>query len=430
MEMMYQYMWRHSLFGKEVRTVEGDVVKIFHPGVLNNDAGPDFSGARISIGGQEWIGNVEIHVKASDWYRHGHQHDRSYDNVILHVVAVNDSAIDAPTGRRIPQVVVTFPETLYSMYARLASKAGDVKCSGLLEGIPPLLVTDWVESLSVERMQMKASRILDMNRNLQTDWEQTAFIMLARSLGFGVNSEPFERTARSLPLKYIYRHADNPVQVEALLFGQAGMLDMSVNIFNEYYQTLCREYYFLARKYSLRPCGGSMWKYARMRPGNFPHRRLALLAQICCSQEKLMSMILDNARNPEEFVKLFRRDLSPYWQQYSSFSAEITTTAGMMTRGSTDLLLINFMAPMLYAYSAFTGDFELGETAFSIWEHLDAENNTFIRQWRHEGLPCHSAAHSQALLQLRKQYCDMGKCLECRFGHLLLRSTFRTSEYV
>jgi hypothetical protein len=413
------------MLGRKLSTVHGLPVEILSPGIHNRDAGPDFLGAHLRIGPQEWFGNVEIHVKASDWTRHGHDSNPAYENVILHVVAVDDARIHRSDGSEYEQTVVTFPESFFTMYARLADKVASIPCTESLSSLPPLVISDWIESLSVERMQMKAERVLTVNGQLNGDWEQTAFAMLARSLGFGLNSDPFEMLARSIPLKTLWHHADNSMQVEALLFGQAGMLDMSLNIFNEYYQTLCREYYFLSRKYSLRPLSGSIWKYARTRPNNFPHRRIAMLATHCCSQKRLMAELLDNSRDPEAIEQLFTWQLSHYWDEHNDFTTDASRIPSGLSRGSINLLMINFVAPMLYAYGAATDNPDLAARGLDIWESLPAENNTFIRQWSAAGIPSNTAAHSQALLQLRRQYCDANRCLDCRFGHALLRSQIK-----
>lgn len=423
MEMMYQYLWRYRMLGRKLRTVDGRTVKVLRPGTLNRDAGPDFLDARISIDSQEWAGNVEIHVRASDWHKHGHDTDPAYNNVILHVVAVNDCKITLPDGRELPQTLVVFPPSFFSLYASLSSKLGRIPCEQRLPDLSPLTVSDWTETLCVERMQAKADRALQICKALNGDWEQTAFAMLARALGFGLNSQPFEMLGRSIPLKYLWHHADNPLQVEALLFGQAGMLDMSVNIFNEYFQTLCREYFFLARKYSLRPIPASQWKYARTRPMNFPHRRIAMLTVQACSQKPLMASLLEAAKDVDKIREILDWPLSGYWEKHLDFTSEPSLHAAWsLSEASRNLLLINFAAPLLYAYGASISDPELAGKGLDIWEELPPENNTYIRQWNTAGIPSRCASHSQALLQLRKEYCDRDRCLECRFGLAMLRT--------
>lgn len=426
MERLYQYLWKHSMLGQSLMLSDGRQVKILNPGILNENSGPDFSGAKIRIGDTVWCGNVEIHVKASDWYRHHHDTDPAYDGVILHVVAIDDKRVKRTDGSNIPQVGVTFPEEFYRLYLSLADKIRDVRCRYHIPLLSKITIEDWLSSLAVERMQQKSQHILSILQWTQGDWERTCFIAFARALGFGLNSEPFEMMARSLPLNILAHHSDSIFQIEALLFGQAGMLDMSQHIFDEYYQSLCREYYFLSRKYGLRPLRNDMWKYSKTRPGNLPHRRIAMLAQYLYGGFSLMADIIASNGIEERARELFAMDLDGYWKGHHRFGSETQKAPVSLTKGSEDLLLINLVAPLIYAYSAHTGDYVKGEQAFSLWIDIDAEHNTFIRQWQACGIKCEDAMHSQALLQLRKTYCDAGRCLDCRFGHSFLRKTIKS----
>lgn len=411
------------MLGRHLTLRDGRAVRVASPGILNTDAGPDFSNARICVDGTDWIGNVEIHVKASDWYRHSHQTDRAYDNVILHVVAIDDTEVLRSDGTAIPQTCVTFPENFYRIYASLAEGINNVRCRGMLEDLSPLQQSDWLGSLAVERMQRKAAHIIELHRASAGDWERTCFISLARALGFGLNSDPFEILARSLSLNHLARHSDNLFQLEAILFGQAGMLDMSVNIFDEYYQSLCREYYFLSRKYGLIPMSSGLWKFARTRPGNFPHRRIALLARYLYGGFSLMSDILARRGDPDQSRELFEHELEGYWSEHSSFGSPSHPQPSALSTQSVDLLLINLVAPLLYAYCRSIGDPERAAVAFDLWESIPGEKNSIIRQWLISGLKCRDAMDSQAMIQLRKEYCDRGRCLDCRFGHALLRKS-------
>lgn len=421
MELLYQYIWKYRLCGNTHQSVDGRKVEISFPGVLNTGSGPDFTGARVKIDGDDLAGNVEIHVRASDWYRHSHEKDKAYDSVVLHVVGVNDMLVRDSSGRELPQIVVTFPEAFARMYSRLAEKIESVPCEPYLHQLTPLAIADWVSALAMERLQSKASRILEVLEAQNGDWNQTCFIALARALGFGLNGEPFERVAKSLPLRIIYHHADNPLQVEALVFGQAGMLDSSQHIFDEYYQMLCREYFFLARKYGLRPLRRDVWRFARTRPQNFPHRRLAMLSRVLCGDIPLLQRLLSAAK--DDASSLFHWKLEGYWGSHFDFDTEAHASGGALSEESIRLLMINFVAPMLYAYSSACGDCEIGDKGVEIWETLPRERNSIITQWMRSGLPCESAFESQALLHLRKQYCDMSRCLQCRFGLALLRTT-------
>lgn len=419
--MLYQYLWKYRLLGDRLEAVGGATVEVLYQGRLNTDAGPDFIGARLRIDGQEWCGSVEVHVRASDWGRHGHDSDPAYNNVILHVVAISDARISDGRGGKIPQVIATFPESFMHIYALLSEKISAVNCEPLLKTLPRLTVSSWLDTLSVERMQAKAERVLQTVNLLEGDWEWACFVALARAMGFGLNSEPLERLARSIPLKILAKHSDDLLQTEALLFGQAGMLDTSVHIFDEYYQRLCREYYFLARKYGLKPLRSDIWMYARTRPQNFPHRRIALLARTLYGGFSLMSKITSPKFTGEQAYSEFNWHLDGYWLTHSGFDLPGSRLPETLSAANLNLLMINFVAPVVYAYGASRGNPDLAERGLDIWTDLRPENNTYIRQWQRAGIVCESASDSQALLQLRREYCDHNRCLECRFGHALLR---------
>lgn len=419
-------MWKQRLPGDRLTTLNGESVEVLSAGMHNGDAGPDFLNARLRIAGQLWAGSVEIHVRASDWYRHGHDSDPAYDNVVLHVVAVDDARVCRADGSEIPQTLLTFPSSFLRMYDTLSQRISAVPCEPYIAEIDPLRRTDWLATLATERLQEKARRILDCAASLQGDWNRTCFVTLARALGFSLNGDPFEMLARSVTLNALGRHSDNMLQLEALLFGQAGMLDTSRNLFDEYYQTLGREYIFLARKYGLRPMNASLWKYARTRPQNFPHRRIALLCRTLPGGFTLLGDLLERQRDSAALRALL--DIRPdgYWKEHSAFGVPGHGDAAL-SPAAISLLMINFTAPMLYAYAAAHGDPDLGERAAGLWEESAPENNTYTRQWSRAGLKAENAADTQALLQLRKRYCDAGRCLDCRFCGLLLRRRAATS---
>lgn len=414
MERLYQYIWKHRLMcrqgagnprrGTDFLTTDGRGVKIIYQGRHNCDAGPDFLGARLRIDNCEWAGNVEIHVRASDWNRHNHSADPAYGNVILHAVGVNDTLIADGRGGFLPQAVITFPETFASLYSRMSEKIAAVDCEDSITEVAPMTITGWKETLAVERMQQKAQRILDMVVNLEGDWQRACFITLARAMGFSLNADPMEMLARSFPLSIAAKHSDNPTQLEALLLGQAGMLDQSVNIFDEEYQALCREYYFLARKYGLKPLRKDIWKFARTRPQNFPTRRISLLARVLEGGFSLLAELLDAGYDPDSLGELIGDE--------------------SLSKSALQLLNINMTAPMLYAYGASHGDPELCERAFDIWYETAPENNVITRQWAGAGIGSNTAADTQALIQLKKEYCDRNRCLDCRIGHAMLRKEY------
>lgn len=423
MEKLYHYLWKTRLRGKNFKDTDGLEIEVLDPGIHNHDAGPDFFNSKLKINGIEWIGNVEIHTKASDWLRHGHSTDPAYDNVILHVVAVSDKRIQRKDGSYIPQLELTFPEKFFKTYITLSEEKETLKCASMISSLPELNKNDWFESLAVERLQQKAAKIKDINDSINGDWEQTCFIVLARGLGFGLNGDPFELLAKSIPLKVLNHHCDNSFQLESILFGQASMLDSSMHIFDEYYQGLCREYYFLARKYGMKPIRPGMWKYSRTRPQNFPHRRIALLANTALDGFSLFSRILDSINEAEKIIGVFDMKATGFWQNHFSFDSEINNVPSELSRSSRILLTINVAIPLVYAYAASTANIELAEKAADLMLSLPAEQNVIVKKWQALGFEAKDASRSQALIQLSKEYCDKNKCIYCRFGHYFLRAS-------
>lgn len=420
MEAIYHYLWKHQLCGRELTTTDGNVITVKDPGRYNIDAGPDFFNAKIHDGEREWCGNIEIHVKASDWYRHGHQNDPAYDNIILHVVAVNDMTIKRKDESEIPQVCLTATEQFIHMYVGLTETLGKPSCLAELSRLGRLQLTDWVETLGIERIQQKARRFEDLVRSLKGDMYQGLYILLARGLGFGLNSVPFEELAKSVSLNYLMRHRDNIHQLEALLFGQAGMLDSQQYGGDEYYFSLCREYQFLSKKYGLNPIRPGLWKYSRTRPQNFPHRRIAILASALSDGLKLQEKLLAANGDTDRLREVFSFPASDYWKTHHNFN-QAGEGAVTLSRGSLDLLLINVAAPFYYGYGAMTGDYDTAEKGVDLLNELNPEKNSIVMQWLNAGLKASNAFQSQALIQLRKEYCDRDRCLECRIGLQILK---------
>ena len=430
MEEIFQLLWANRMLGASFPLESGEKVRILDPGILNRDAGPDFFNAKIRTGGRTWAGNIEIHMKASDWYRHGHDSDPAYDNVILHVVAVSDTRITRKDGSEVAQMRVTLPENFYRTFAYLTSASPEIRCSGKLPETDRLRRADWIETLTVERLQSKAARIEETLRNTNGDWNAACFLTLARALGFGLNSAPFEMLARSIDLNHLRRHSDNILQMEAIFFGQAGMLEPAVNAGDLRYQLMCREYQFLARKYSMHPIPRTAWKFARTRPQNLPYRRIALLAKAMAETPDLLQKILDTRGEEDLLRPLFRWQVDPYWSRRFTFGADGQSEANppSLSEPSIGVMLINVAAPLLYAYALLHCDHEMKEAAIALLTGLPPERNAIVRGWQQLGFQVNDAATSQALIHLRKEYCDRHECLRCRFGHLILRGLMGDQE--
>lgn len=402
----------------------GEQVRVIDPGTLNRDSGPDFFNAKVKIDGKTWVGNIEIHLKASDWHRHGHDSDPAYDNVILHVVSLSDTRIRRRDNTEIPQMQVRLPENFYGTFAYLTKSGPEIRCASRLHKIDKLRSADWIETLTIERLQYKASRIDEALYNSHGDWNTACFLTLARALGFGLNGLPFEMLAQSIDLNHLRRHSDNILQMEAIFFGQAGMLDPTLNREDRRYQLMCREYQFLARKYSMRPIPATAWKFARTRPQNFPYRRIALLAKSMAETPDLLQRILKSYENEEDLRDIFKWKVDSYWSRRVTFGGDCQTEANppSLSDGSISVLLINVAVPILYAYALLHCDHDMKEAAISLLTGLPPERNAIVRSWQQLGFIAKDAGSSQALIHLRKEYCDRHECLRCRFGHHILRS--------
>ena len=414
------YIWQYRLWNfTNMSTVDGRSVRIIDPGTLNTDAGPDFFNAKIEIDGNLWVGNVEIHVRASDWKRHNHDHDKAYDSVILHVVEKDDAPVYRTSGELIPQMVLKYSHNFSQKYAELVNSPTSLPCATQLKDIPSLTISEWIQSLAFERLQAKTERIRSLYDAFCGSWEDVCYVTLSRNLGFGINNDAFERLARRTPLRLLHKHCDSLLQIEALLFGQAGMLDSSLYTHDAYYQQLCTEYTFLANKFSLTPMEAEAWKSFRIRPQNFPHRRIAMLAHFILDGFCLMENIL-NASSEEALRALFSVELSGYWATHYSFGDTASSSQKALGNASIDIILINTVAPLYYAHASFTGNYDTADRAIALLESLRAEKNSIVDTFTKAGISCKDALTSQALIQAKREYCDTRKCLFCTIGHRLL----------
>lgn len=426
MEKILQYAWKWRLYGGEDQTlVDGRKVRILDPGLLNTADGPDFSNAKIRIDDCVWAGNVELHMRASDWWRHGHHLDEAYSSIILHVVAVDDARLTDRAGNEVPQLLFPLSPEICELYARLsvdASTPPPVRCWHKLHDMPQLLLSDAVRSAAYARLSSKADHILDNMQALGGDMAHACIAAVARALGFGANSEIFEQVGMKLDLNHCARHADDQLQLDALVFGTAGLLSGVAPQHDDYFDALYSEFGFLAHKYGMRPLPMSAWKRSGMRPANFPHRRLAYLARLIPGATSLLSRIKECGSDVEALCALFAMRFDGYWANHYSFGASSPRdTSEAMSESSLRLILINAVAPMLFASGVSTDKSELMETAVDMLEGLPPENNTYIRDWSRAGIKADSAFTSQGLLHIRKCYCERNECLRCRIGNRLMR---------
>lgn len=420
-----QYVWKHRLWRSEdMVTNTGKKVRVVDPGLLNTDAGPDFFNAKIEIDGHMWVGNVEMHYRATDWKRHHHDSDKAYDSVILHVVAKDDAPVRRTNGELIPQLVLEVSPQFNADYASLVGATIEVPCATKIKQVPHLTIVEWVEGLAFERLHGKVERIHQLLDSFNGSWEDVCYVTLARNFGFGINNDAFERLARRTPLRLLGKHSDSVLQIEALLFGQAGMLDAQKPGMDSYYNQLCTEYAFLSNKFQLTPMEKESWKLFRIRPQNFPYRRIAMLAQFIEGGFRMMNRILD-AEGEKEMRALFEVELSGYWTKHYTFGKPNERTTATLSRNSIDIILINTVAPLLYAYGELTGNYEMTDKAIKLLEDLRAESNSIVAHFVAYGIDCPDALTSQALVQLKREYCDARKCIYCKIGHHLLSKAAR-----
>lgn len=420
-----QYVWKHRLWRSEdMVTNTGKKVRVVDPGLLNTDAGPDFFNAKIEIDGHMWVGNVEMHYRATDWKRHHHDSDKAYDSVILHVVAKDDAPVRRTNGELIPQLVLEVSPQFNADYASLVGATIEVPCATKIKQVPHLTIVEWVEGLAFERLHGKVERIHQLLDSFNGSWEDVCYVTLARNFGFGINNDAFERLARRTPLRLLGKHSDSVLQIEALLFGQAGMLDAQKPGMDSYYNQLCTEYAFLSNKFQLTPMEKESWKLFRIRPQNFPYRRIAMLAQFIEGGFRMMNRILE-AEGEKEMRALFEVELSGYWTKHYTFGKPNERATATLSRSSIDLILINTVAPLLYAYGELTGNYEMTDKAIKLLEDLRAESNSIVSHFVAYGIDCPDALTSQALVQLKREYCDARKCIYCKIGHHLLSKAAR-----
>ncbi len=411
-----------------LQTTDGRIVEVIDPGLHNRNSGPDFFNAKVKIGGTQWVGNVEIHDRSSHWYQHGHDRDANYNNVVLHVVGEADRDVQTSEGHFVPQMCLKVPQTVIENYEELLRTDSYPPCYRIIPNLTRLTVHSWMAALQTERLEQKTIAISQRAQQANGSWEQAFFITLARNYGFGINGDAFEEWARHIPLQAVGKHRDDLFQIEAIFFGQAGLLELEAvperyqqAALNEgYFARLRNEYKYLSHKFSLQPMDWHRWRFLRLRPQNFPHIRLAQLANLYYQRRAGLSQLID-CRDMGSMADCLRTQVTPYWETHYTFGSESVRNAKHLSPNSISLLIINTCVPMLFAYGRHTLREELCDRAFDFLEQLKAEKNHIIRMWQECGLQVQTAGDSQALIQLKREYCDRRDCLRCRIGYEYLK---------
>ena len=420
MEHLLHYIWKHKIFPlHSLQTIGGQSVEVVDTGLHNLHAGPDFFNAKLKIDNTLWVGNVEIHTNSSDWNRHGHHCDEAYDSVILHVVACADSETYRTNGELIPQLLLECPDHVRANYKTLHKADISPACYSIISGLSKLAVNSWLTALQSERFEQKTQVIKKRLDDCNGNWEDTFFITLARYLGVGLNGDAFESWAMRIPFRAVDKVRDDLFKVEAIFLGMAGLLqDDSLD---EYGIKLQKEFQYLSKAYSLpQPLNATRWKFLRLRPDNFPHVRLVQLAYWYCNSRGLFSKVMA-ATTIEQLRDLLITNTSDYWKEHYVFAKTSVRREKKLGVTSQNILIINAVIPFLYAYGLHRSNDVLCERASTLLDELKAENNYITRQWSAVGIHVSTAADSQALIQLHKSYCELKKCLYCRFGYEYLR---------
>ncbi len=420
-EKLLHFIWKFRLFDQSnLLTTDSEPVEIVSQGTHNTHAGADFLQGKIRIGQTLWAGNIEIHIQSADWFAHKHNNDAAYNNVIMHVVYEQKGPVAVrQNGEAIPTLELKsrIRPALLSRYEELSKRVDWIPCARFFNDADEFVTRSFLDRLLVERLEGKVEQVRTMLAVSENDWENVMFQMIARYLGASINKEEFQALARSLPVKIWAKHQHDPLQVYALVFGQAGFLYKEYD--DEYPNQLRKEYNYLKRLHQLEPMEKHVWKFLRLRPANFPTVRLAQLAALMSKEVKLFSQILD-AKNVKLIHDFFEVEVADYWLTHYNFDRPSKRSDRGLGIGMKNILLINVVAPVLFTYGKYKGGEEYCERAVQLLESCKPESNSVIEGWKKLNIKPANAFESQYLLQLKNEYCDKFRCLECAIGHKVL----------
>ncbi len=419
-EDFLHYIWKYKKLDlANLMTTNSEVVEIMHVGQHNQNAGPDFFNAQIRIDSQLWAGNVEIHVKSSDWFVHNHEKDSAYDNVILHVVWEHDTEVFRKDNTPIPCLELQrfVSESVLNQYQKLfASKHKWINCENDLPTVDDFSIQNWLERLFFERLEQKSRIIEDQLKKSTNNWEAVLFKMLFKNFGLKVNGEAFLSIANSIDFSIVRKLQNNITALEALFFGQAGFLEEDVQ--EPYFIQLKKEYQYLKHKFDLRIDGVFPVQFFRLRPPNFPTIRLSQLAKLYHLHQNLFSKVME-AKTINSFYAFFYVNATEFWQTHYTFSKESPKSKKHLTKSFIDLLLINTVIPIKFSYLKYQGKMDEDEI-LNLIQSISSEQNSIIDKFNSIKPISTSAMHSQALLHLKNNYCDKNYCLQCAIGNTIL----------
>lgn len=419
-EEFLHYIWYHRLYQQiNLKTACGQSLEVIHPGDPNNHAGPDFFNAKIKMNETLWSGNVEVHSSSSEWQDHHHHKDKAYDNVILHVVKNNNALTYRTTGEVVPVLEMSYPECLWQQYLQFKNSNHWMACGEKISRVNSFEISLWIQRILIERLEYKMIDIQRLLALTTQNWDETFYRYLFRSFGFGVNGDPFELLAQSLPLNVLLKYGNNIQLVEALLFGQAGFLDQPFE--DDYLVQLSADYKFLKQKHQLKSLESYTWKFLRLRPSNFPTIRLSQLAHLLVKLRGVFGLLI-NESEIKTVQKYLQVEVSSYWQEHYMFQKKSAKSTKRIGSNSKNLIIINTIIPYLFAYGKIVGDQKYSKRALDWLSILKPEKNAILEKWKEKEIEIKNAGDSQALIYLSNYYCKPKKCLQCRIGHKLLTS--------
>lgn len=416
-EDFLEYIWRYRKFlDKSLKTTQGATLAILDVGIVNRNAGPDFFNSKIRINQQLWVGTVELHIKASDWYVHRHHLDKAYSNVVLHVVWESDIEIFDNNNNILPTLElkkITAPK-LIDNYNALQSKTSDIPCKKQLHSIKSEFITMYLEKLLVERLERKAIQVENILNKNNSDWEATLYHLLCVSFGLKVNKEAFETLALALPYNVLKKEITEVYKLESLLFGQANLLDKHHEC--TYYKKLLKEYQYLKKKHNLQDSFVKM-NFHRMRPLNFPTIRLSQFANLYFNKQQLFETLI-KSNTIEEYYNILKISTSVYWNEHYTFGKSSKYLKKNISKALINHIIINVIIPLKFVYAK---KYNLNYSEIiTAYEQLPAENNTIVNQFKHKNISIKNAKESQAIIELKNSYCDQKACLKCQIGNVLL----------
>jgi hypothetical protein len=422
-EDFLHFIWKYCYYNaKSLTTTAGENLEVLRPGEQNTDGGPDFLNARIRIGDTQWAGNIEIHLNSSDWVKHKHNKDKSYDNIILHVVYNNDFIVLRTNKEPIPvfELKELIPHDIYRKYLNILNSKHWIPCEGLIKQTSPLTIGLWMDRVLIERLERKTESISTILKLHKNSWENAFYIHLARNFGFKLNAEPFEMLSKATPLSNLIKHKNHLFQLEAMLFGQSGLLNK--NMRDSYGDSLFQEYSILKQKFDLTPLNGHLWKFLRLQPSGFPTIRIAQFASLIYKSTHLFSKILDGSRLTD-VEELFEAECSEYWHTHYVFGKESPRRSKRIGRSAIDNIIINTVVPFLFIYGVQKKEDKYKNRAIRFLEQMEGEKNAVITKWKFLGTPVKTAANTQALLELKNNYCALKRCLTCGIGTSMLKKS-------